>query len=430
VLTPRRLASLALAVALGAQGCQAPVPKPAPTPPGPRGTTWGEVINVTNDPVESLMQEANGFQVGVDASGRVHVAFRDAHLDPRFAEIYYTHTDAAGAWSAPTKISELGSLISLGANQQARVNGPVLAVSPAGTIHVTWGVFVADSAGEAVAPRQTFYQRSTDGLTFSAPVLVATGGDDFGGATLCQGGRFVNIISTDTTRKALHVSHSDDEGLTFTSFPIATYVSAKEAPVCAIAGDLAWVVWQDDRDGVVVGGLKRRDVHVSRSLNGGITWEPEVNLSRTPESGSSDQSIAVSANGRVHVVFHDDADDGNRSWEMYYVGSRDNGVTWDAPQKLTTTPAVLGDGVNIDLPSVAATDDGTVYAVWQDNRSGVFQTFFKWGTDGDWAPEYAISGQTRANYGPSIARSPDGSSIHTVWTGLGASRDVFYRQLR
>lgn len=376
------------------------------------------------------MMEANGFQVGADASGRVYVAFRDAHLDPRFEEIYLARADSTGAWAAPVKISDLATQFTLGANQQLRVNGPVLAVGPVGTVHVTWGALVESSAGDPVAPRQSFYQRSTDGVTFSAPVLVATGGDDFGGATICQGGMFVNIISTDTSRKALYASHSSDDGLTIDRVPIATYPSAKEAPVCAIADGIAWVVWQDDRDGVVVGGLKRRDVHLSRSLDGGRTWEPAVNLSKTPSSGSSDQSIAVSAGGRVHVVFHDDKDDGNQSWEIYYAGSRDQGATWGTPEKLTTTPAVLGDGVNIDLPSVAATDDGTVYVVWQDNRSGVFQTFFKWGTEGQWALEYAISGPQRANFGPSITKSPDGTTIHAVWTGLGTSRDVFYRALR
>ncbi len=431
MLTPAHpFLPVAVAVVLCAQGCRAPAPQPSPTPPGPRGTAWGDIVNLTGDPAESLMQEANGFQVGVDSSGRAYVGFRDAHLDPRFPEIYLTRSDASGAWSEPAKISDLAAQVSVGPDQQVRVNGPMLAVSPAGTVHVTWGVFVENAAGDPVAPRQTFYQRSTDGVTFSAPVLVATGGDDFGGATICQAGTMVNIISTDTTRKTLHAAHSSDDGLTFTTFPIATSVSAKEAPVCAMDRGIAWVVWQDDRDGVVVGGLKRRDVHLSRSLNGGTTWEPEVNLSNTPSSGSSDQSLAVSANGRVHVVFHDDKDDGNLSWEMYYVGSRDDGVTWGAPEKLTTTPAVLGDGVNIDLPSVAATDDGTVYVVWQDNRSGVFETFFKWGTDGEWAREYVISGQTRANFGPSITRSPDGTTIHAVWTGLSTSREVFYRALR
>jgi hypothetical protein len=180
---------------------------------------------------------------------------------------------------------------------------------------------------------------------------------------------------------------------------------------------------------VVVGGLKRRDVHYARSLNGGETWEPELNLTRTPRSGSSDQSLAVTASGQVHVVFHDDEDDGNQSWELYYLGSPDRGGTWGARQKLTTTRQASGDGhVNVDLPSVAAGADGTVYVVWQDFRNGLYETFFTWGDGVEWAAEYPLNAQTRANLGPSVATGRDGA-VHVLWSGFDGQRDVYYRHL-
>lgn len=411
------------------QPSQPAQPSPAPQPP----VTWEQVVNLTNDPAKSVISQANGFQVGVDAAGRVHVGFRDNRLDTRIQEVYYKRM-AGGTWSAARQLSNLAALVNLGADQVLDTGGPAIAVTPSGRVHVVWNFAVLDSAGVLVQARRTYYQRSLDGgLTFSAPLLLGEGGDSFGGAAICASEQLLVVMSTTTSKRAMYAGRSTDSGATFTYHAVATYDSAKEAAVCAVdTAGVVYAVWQDDRDGLVVGGVQRRDVHFSRSLDGGQAWQPAQNLSNTPSAGSADQSIAVGPDGRVHVAYHDDSFDGDESWETYYAGSPDRGSTWYAPQKLTTTAPASGS-VNIDLPSIAAAAGG-IHIVWQDRRGGLEPLVYYMRGDGvTWEREIPIAEGLRSGYAPTIAASLDGSALHVVWQGRvrGATvPDIYYRRAR
>ena len=400
------------------------------------GTTWEDIVNLTNNAAESLSQQFNGFQIGAGPSNRIHAAFRDNRLNAKIEEVYYKRYNGT-AWEPEKKISNIAALVSLGALEKLNVGGPAIAVSPSsGDVHIVWSFSVVNSLMESkvIKPRKIYYQRSTDaGKTFTAPVLLGEGGDNFGGATICYGNkgtqRIVNVISSNTGNRELYAYYSSDNGAHFSVSPIATYPSAKEAPVCAAdRNGSVYVVWQDDRDGVVVNGLKRRDVHFARSSDSGKTWGSVKNLTNTPGAGSSDSSITLDLNGKLHVTYHDDKNDGNNSWEIYYTQSPDKGATWKTVQKLTaTTPTT---GVNIDVPSIAVSRDGKVHIVWQDQRNGYFQIFHKRGDGTTWEPETAISGDIRGSLGPSIDASNIDNSVHVLWSGAGTgnARDVFYRK--
>jgi Neuraminidase (sialidase) len=80
-------------------------------------------------------------------------------------------------------------------------------------------------------------------------------------------------------------------------------------------------------------------IQVAFSRNGGSTWQV-----RTPHS-TADMStvdrfhpwLKVDNNGRVHVVFYDTRNSGNRTGvDFYYSYSEDGGDTWSAPSRLTS----------------------------------------------------------------------------------------------
>jgi hypothetical protein len=130
------------------------------------------------------------------------------------------------------------------------------------------------------------------------------------------------------------------------------------------------------------------DVFFIRSTNGGTRWSRPKRLNQ--DETSSVQffpAIAVSPNGKVHVMWGDMRDDavGTR-YHIYYTSSEDQGETWGFENKelglqvpdtrvsdFPTNPnRAFPSGAFIgDYFALAATDD-EIYMVWPDGRLGEY----------------------------------------------------------
>ncbi|MBA3064847.1 hypothetical protein FP803_05410, partial [Candidatus Woesearchaeota archaeon] len=97
------------------------------------------------------------------------------------------------------------------------------------------------------------------------------------------------------------------------------------------------------------------------------TWSEDVNL--TNNSASSKYPSAAIDNDVIHLVWQDDRDGG---YEIYYKRSLDNGATWEQ-QRLTYSGSAV-------YPSVAV-NKSNVHVVWQDNRDGYNQIYYMRSTD-------------------------------------------------
>jgi hypothetical protein len=138
-------------------------------------------------------------------------------------------------------------------------------------------------------------------------------------------------------------------------------------------------------------------------------WQPDVRLTNNPASSwtSYNNAWCVASNGNVvHVVWHDYRD-GN--WEIYYKRSTDGGLSWGADTRLTNNTA------NSKSPSVALSGS-VVHVVWEENRDGNYEIYFKRSTDAgvSWGTDTRLTNNTADSWYPSVALS--GSVVHVVWS--------------
>lgn len=189
---------------------------------------------------------------------------------------------------------------------------PSLAVDLRGTIYVAWQDYRHNQA-------DIYFSNSTDGgQTFSPNVRV---NDDVGRA-----GQLYPSLAVD------------------------------EAGVVYIA-------WHDFRKG-------DQDIYFSVSTNGGQTFSR--NLQVNDDSGTAGQfnpSLAVDADGRVHVAWHDLR---NGHADIYYAVSQDGGLTFSPNIRVNDD---AGEAYQFH-PSLAINGQGDVGIAWEDYRNGHADVYF------------------------------------------------------
>ncbi len=154
------------------------------------------------------------------------------------------------------------------------------------------------------------------------------------------------------------------------------------------------------------------EIYYKRSPDGGLTWGPDTRLTDNP-SYSGFPCVAVSGQ-IVHVVWEDNRD-GNG--EVYYKRSDDGGLSWVIDTQLTNDPADSWD-------PVVAVNDSVVHIVWMDNRDGgAYEVYYKRSTDGGliWSEDTRLTNAVASSEYPTIAVS--GDMVHVVW---GDKRDMNY----
>jgi hypothetical protein len=90
-------------------------------------------------------------------------------------------------------------------------------------------------------------------------------------------------------------------------------------------------------------------------------------------------------------------------------------ITWD-PGSLQTVNVATGHPVG--APKIAVDDDGDVYVVWSDQRSGVWQTYHQARRAGSWlAADLVLSTASTSATEPDLAlrNTPSGTYVDVVW---------------
>lgn len=182
-------------------------------------------------------------------------------------------------------------------------------------------------------------------------------------------------------------------------------------PTVAVSGSVVHVVWHDERDG-------NYEIYYKRSVDGGKNWGADTRLSNA--SASSDAaSIAVSGSN-VYVVWEDERD---RNYQIYYKLSTDGGASWGEETPLTKTYA------QSENPCVSASGSD-VHVVWQDNRDGNYEMYYKRSTDGGlgWASDTRLTTGSSYSYLPSVSVS--GSTVNVVWEDIrdGRYENIYHKR--
>ncbi len=230
-----------------------------------------------------------------------------------------------------------------------------------------------------------------------------------------------------------------------------SYTSFNNANAMAANGDVVHLVYTDER------GLEG-EVYYQRSIDGGTTWQTAVQLTTDNGSFSGYPTIAV-WNNEVHVAWtdqrngHDDiyfrnSPDGGTTWfdetritndpfdsgfpslsvsgpvihlvwtdtrfedeEVFYCRSLNFGLSWGGQVRLTNNS---GNSINASVSSM----DNDIHVVWQDNRNGNEEIYYKRSTDGGliWGADRRLTNNnSKSNFPSAVAM---GKTIIIVWSDL------------
>jgi len=305
------------------------------------GISWGTDTQLTNNSATSRYPSVSVF------GSVVHVVWEDDR-DGNY-EIYYKRsTDGGISWEADTRLT----------NNSAYSLNPSGAVSGS-DVYVVWS---EDRDGN----NEIYFKRSTnDGVSWEADTRLTNNSADSYYSSVSVSGSVVLVLWNDNrdANYEIYCKRSTDGGISWGTDTRLTDNSAfSRYPSVSVSGSVAHVVWEDFRDA-------NFDTYYKRSTDGGISWGTDKRLT-IDSADSYHPTVSVSgssADGGVHVVWQDNRD-GNS--EIYYKRSTDAGISWESDIRLTND---FSTSVKVSL----SISGQVVHVVWQDNRDGNYEIYYK-----------------------------------------------------
>jgi len=360
---------------------------------------WQSDVRLTNDPAYSWTSSNNAWCV-VANSSVVHAVWFDLR-DSGNSEIYYKRsTDDGESWGADTRLT----------NNADMSRFPSVAVSGS-DVHVVW----EDTRDWYT---QIYYKRSTDGgINWGVDTRLTNINAMSAEACVTASGSEVHVVWADDRdgNYEIYYKCSTDGGENWDADTRLTNNAAdSRLPSVTVSGSLVNVVWADrrDRDGY-------DEVYYKRSTDSGISWGEDTQLSNNTYIFSSwSPSISVSGS-LVHVVWMDNRDGDN---EIYFKRSTDGGVNWGAETRLTNNTG------SSEYPSVAVSGS-IIHVVWNDNRDGDFEIYYKRSQDAgiSWEGDTRLTNTSGISVNSSITVS--GSVVHVIWKDLrDGNWEIYYKR--
>jgi hypothetical protein len=156
---------------------------------------------------------------------------------------------------------------------------------------------------------------------------------------------------------------------------------------------------------------------------GSNTWGAPTLIGGTGGVGGT--KIARDANNNLYVVYHDQ----NQVW---FTTRPAGGSFWSPPVRISGT---YGDGTPRKAlwPQIAVDAQSRIHVVWHENtapsgQSSVYYVFYRIFENGAWQTTEQVNTTTAANSAdPDVAVAPDGRAFVT-WTGPGSPAPVMFRE--
>jgi len=223
-----------------------------------------------------------------------------------------------------------------------------------------WVVWVGIRSGRS----RLFLSRSTDGgRTWADPLELSGQSQSVFGQRLVGSGDRLLVVWMDkrTGHDRIFAVTSTDGGLTWTSpsrvdhLPTELVTDAVLPAVVMTPEGEALVAWHDGRNG-------RDDIFVTRSVDGGRTWEGEDLRLDMDEAGtgvSRFASLARAKDGKIAVAWEDD----RAGYEGVYLRVRGTGAKPQWGPEILVEPA--GPKKAARTPVVLWGKDGSVYLTWE-----------------------------------------------------------------
>ena len=293
-------------------------------------------------------------RTGAGGSMDVKMAFNNAHSVAasgvsrfitwvRTDSLFVAESVSGGAWSAPRLITR-GS---------AQMNLPTIAATSDGRLCIGWH--------EPNGVKTTF---STDGgKTWGAAQILASRGAALSLAAGQNGVLYAlwHSGNDDTPSDMMFATWQNGAWSAAKAIDAASATNAALWGSLCVSGTTLFAVWRENTTGEF-------RVYLTRSVNGGVTWEVPRNVVKEDRSG--DPTVAF-ASGQVIVAYQ-------RAQQIYTITSGDAaGTTFNAPN-------LIGPGL---FARVIANDNGLVAVAWErftgtnGRNDAVKQTGFVYSTD-------------------------------------------------
>ena len=279
---------------------------------------------------------------------------------------------------------------------------------------------VSGDGGESFSGDEVLLDGDVDGAAMSlGPRAVAVGGD-------------VYVAWFDNSDGAydIRVQASHDHGATWLTDPSRADSDERGSaysawPSIGATADGVVVAWEDSRNGA-------NDIYASSSDDGGSSFRADVRLDAGDAAGATNSfEPRIVLDGAMAAVAWYDERNGARDVLMNV--STDAGGSWTSGDAIRADSDNAGDADS--LHPELTTQDGKVFLVWQDNRSGgydIFERVYDTATAAFASAEVRLDtdadGESQASY-PQIA--VDGQNIFVDWQDYREDKDaVGFNDLR
>jgi hypothetical protein len=194
-------------------------------------------------------------------------------------------------------------------------------------------------------------------------------------------------------------------------------ISCDPAIACGKDGH-AVIVWLD-----TTSGMEKPNVHSAFTTDGGDTWSDALDISNTPGK-SMDPAVAISSDGVVHAVWADTTDS-TTGPEIWHSVSTDKGATWSKAKNISMT---LGDARR---PALVCGPSNELFVCWADKLSDKTNTEIHLSVSKDGGRTFSKA--TNVSYTPGSSADPDiavdEKGVYLVWSDTSThsgQREIFF----
>jgi len=314
-----------------------------PTAPGVPRTVF-VVIGITAE-----AQTGETVQISLLSSDDVIVLPPD-QVDPLGFPIQTEEVPIVGRWLDPERLTETEQ----GGGDPRYSWRAECAVCP-----VTGNVYVVFDSNRGNS-FDVFFRRSVDqAASFEDAIKLDTSGaNEFYPDIQVDSAGTVHVVYYSTkisnNNREIYYTRSYDYGETWDA-PVRLTDATNDSRIPKLAigpGDSLHMAWHDDRT-----SNDDYNVYYKKSDNGGNTWSDDIMVADT-STASEEVAIAVGGDGVIHIIWEELS--GWYYGNVYYARSINNGISFEAHQKLST-----GSYNNHCWHSDIAADDlGNVHAVY------------------------------------------------------------------
>jgi Neuraminidase (sialidase) len=301
-----------------------------------------------------------------------------------------------------------------------------LAIDVNDNLYLTWG--------SGFPGYHIWFRKSLDGgMTWSDSIITH---DDLGeiyglvkhaSLAVTSNGTNVYVAWSDSRRDPnstydIYFSKSTDGGMTWqpdvqVNDTLTNYDSYGRSSIVSKHNGNLCVAWHDYRTG-------NADIYVSCSPDNGITWRKNVRVN--DDKTNTNQwgvSLAVDINGVLYTSWSDQR---NGHDDIYISRSTNGGMSWSKNIKVNDDE---GEDRQFDSDLIVSNFDRYLYLVWRDDRNGNYDIYFAYSADNGvtWSPNIKTN-QTNDSTNqthPDLAIGPNGN-LFLVWSEEGSHTSGIY----